>query len=120
METKKENFVPFLDDIISHLHNGSISHQVYRKKTHTDRYLNAISNHHPTKKSIVLKNLVTQATCIYSPQFLSKEKAHITKTLLANGYSLCQINQAFSVLVVEPDYLHDLEVLFSPHWDLIS
>jgi hypothetical protein len=36
----------------------------------------------------ILKTLVTLAIYISSPQFLAKEKAHLTKTLLSNGYSL--------------------------------
>jgi hypothetical protein len=95
METQKDNSIPFLDVLISRLPDGSISHQVYRKKTHTDRYLNASSHHHPTQKYVVLKTLVTRAICNSSPQFLAKEKAHLTKTLLSNGYSLSQITHAF-------------------------
>jgi hypothetical protein len=65
-----------------------------RKLTLIDTF-NASSHHHPTQKSIVLKTLITRAIHISSPQFLAKEKAHLTKTLLSNGYSLSQINQAF-------------------------
>jgi hypothetical protein len=43
----------------------------------------------------VLKTLATCSLHISAPQFLAKEKAHLTNTLLSNGYSLTQINQAF-------------------------
>jgi hypothetical protein len=95
METEKDNSIPFLDVLISRLLDGSNSHRVYRKKTHTDRYLNTTSHHHPAQNYVVLKTFLTQAIRISSPKFLAKEKAHLTKTLLSNGYSLSQINQAF-------------------------
>jgi hypothetical protein len=47
------------------------------------------------QKYVVLKTLVTRALCISTPQCLVEEKAHLTKSLLSNGYSLSQINQAF-------------------------
>jgi len=95
METPKDNSIPFLDVLISHLPDGSLSHQVYRKKTYTDRYLNANSHHDPTQKSIILKTLITRSLCISTPQFVAEEKAHLTKSLMSNGYSLSHINQAF-------------------------
>jgi hypothetical protein len=39
--------------------------------------------------------LVTQAIQIFAPEFLEKEKAHLTKAFVANGYSITQINKAF-------------------------
>jgi hypothetical protein len=39
--------------------------------------------------------LVTGAICISDPHFLEKEKSHLTKTLLSNGYSISQIYHAF-------------------------
>jgi len=95
MEIQKDNSLPFLDILISRFTDGSLSHQVCRKKTHTGRYLNAISHHHPAQKFVVLKTLITRAICISSPQFLAEDKAHSTKSLLSNGYTLSQINQAF-------------------------
>jgi hypothetical protein len=67
METQKDNSIPFLDVLISHLPDGSLTHQVFRKKTHTDRYLHAKSHHHPTQKSTVLKTLITRSICNSTP-----------------------------------------------------
>jgi hypothetical protein len=36
IESQKDNSIPLLDFFISILPNGSLSHQVYRKNTHTD------------------------------------------------------------------------------------
>jgi hypothetical protein len=85
MEIQKDISLPFLDILISRLPNGSLTLQVYQKKTHTDPYLHAQSHHHPTHKSFVLETLVSQAIIIPSPHFFEKEKSHLTKALSANG-----------------------------------
>ena len=54
MEIKNNMSLPFLDVLISKNDDGSISHQVYRKKTHTNRYLHAKSHHYPPKKMVSL------------------------------------------------------------------
>jgi hypothetical protein len=33
--------------------------------------------------------------CSYLPQFLEKEKSHLTKALISNGYTKSQINKVF-------------------------
>jgi hypothetical protein len=73
----------------------ALSHQVYGKKTHTDKYLNVSSHHHPAQKFVVLKTLISYAIYIYAPQFLTEENTHLSKALFSNRYSLTQINQAF-------------------------
>jgi len=65
----------------------TLSHQVYSKKTHTDRYLNVGSHHHLAQKYIVLKTLITRALRISFPQSLAEEKFHLTKAFVSNGYS---------------------------------
>jgi hypothetical protein len=80
---------------ISHLSDGSLTHQVHKKKTHIDQYLHTRSHHYLSQKYVVLKTLVTRAIQISAPQFLEKEKAHLNKALVANGYSISQINKAF-------------------------
>jgi hypothetical protein len=95
MEMEKDNSLPFLDVLISRLPNDSLTHQLYWKKTDTDTYLHAQSHHHPAKKYVVLKTLVTQAIRISDPQVLEKEKSHLTKSLVSNGYISSQINKYF-------------------------
>ena len=60
MEVEEENQIPFLDVLITKRIGGTLGHQVYRKKTHTDRYLHTDSHHLPTQKSGVLNTLVTK------------------------------------------------------------
>ncbi|XP_071491792.1 uncharacterized protein [Diadema antillarum] len=47
MEMENQGAIPFLDTKITRAAQGYLSHQVYREHTHTDRYLNYRSYHHP-------------------------------------------------------------------------
>ncbi|XP_071450589.1 uncharacterized protein [Hetaerina americana] len=49
METEKNKRLPFLDILIERKRDGSLGHQVFRKPTHTDLYLNGRSHHHPAQ-----------------------------------------------------------------------
>lgn len=50
MEEEVDKKLPFLDVFLTRNPDGSLSHQVYRKKTHTDKYIQANSHHHPAPK----------------------------------------------------------------------
>jgi hypothetical protein len=43
--------IPFLDVLFTIHDDGSLGHNVYRKPTHTDRYLHYNSFHHPSIKN---------------------------------------------------------------------
>ena len=46
VEKEENGCLPFLDSLLTRESDGSISTSVYRKKTHTDQYLQ-FSSHHP-------------------------------------------------------------------------
>ena len=52
LEKEEEIPLPFLDVLITKNPDGSLSHQVYRNKTHTDTYLHVDSHHHPSKRMV--------------------------------------------------------------------
>ena len=57
-EIEDEKCLPFLDMLISCVLNGRLSTNIYRKPTHTDRYL-AYNSHHPqTAKFSVVDSLL--------------------------------------------------------------
>jgi hypothetical protein len=46
IELEKDGRIPFLDVLLMRKPDGTIGHTVYRKPTHTDRYLDAHFHHH--------------------------------------------------------------------------
>ena len=67
MEIESNRSLPFLDVLVSCLSDDTLSHHVYRKKTHMDHYLHACSYDHPSQKFGVLKTLVSRALKILAP-----------------------------------------------------
>ena len=87
VELENENKLSFLDTEISHHPDGSLTTTVFRKKTHTDRYL-AFDSHHPTSQKVaVARTLFTRAENICSTMVdKDEERTHISNVLQANGY----------------------------------
>ena len=76
--------LPFLDTLAKHTPN-SIESTVYRKPTHTDRYLDYNSNHPISAKLSVIHTLIHRAIQVCStPEFLAKERDHLHKVLQDN------------------------------------
>ncbi|XP_011858392.1 PREDICTED: uncharacterized protein LOC105555949, partial [Vollenhovia emeryi] len=92
METEQNSQIPFLDVLVRRNEDGTLSHNVYRKPTHTDRYLHANSHHHPAQKNSVISSLVHRALSISEPAALNGELNHLHRTLTRNGYSSRNIN----------------------------
>jgi len=93
MEMEQDNQLAFLDVLVMRDDNNKLGHKVYRKLTHTDRYLHSESNHHPRQKRGVIKTLVERATRICEPQYLQEELKHLRLTLQNNGYRPKDINR---------------------------
>ena len=69
------------------LMNWLITVTVFRKPTHTDRYLDFNSHHHIKHKCSVAKTLLDRVQCIPStPSERSSETKHVFRSLSANGY----------------------------------
>lgn len=94
MEVENNGELPFLDVLVSRKEDGSLGHRVYRKPTHTDRYLHKDSNHHPRQKMSVIKTLAHRAKTICEPQHLQDELAHLNTAFQANGFSSQEIKRA--------------------------
>jgi hypothetical protein len=95
MEVENNNSLPFLDVRVTKRPDGSLSHQVYRKKTHTEQYLHADSHHHPSQKLGVLNTLATRAFRISDDEHLEEEKKHLLNVFKNNGYKKHQVMKAF-------------------------
>ena len=94
MEFEDEGSSPFLDVLLSR-NEDDFSHQVYRKKTHTEKYLHASSHHFPAQKLGVLNTLATRAFRISDVNHFEGEKAHLLKFFNKNGYSISHCLKAF-------------------------
>ncbi|XP_076246266.1 uncharacterized protein LOC143186474 [Calliopsis andreniformis] len=82
METETEQqIIPFLGVLVTRKPDGTLGHQVYRKPTHTNRYLHASSHHHPVQKNFVLSSLIHRAINICEEEHLPEELNHIRNTL---------------------------------------
>ena len=61
---KDDKTIPFLDVLFTVREDGSLGHNIYRKPTHTDRYLHFNSFQHPSIKNSVCKTLINRAKTI--------------------------------------------------------
>lgn len=93
MEKEINNEIPFLDILITKKQNGDIAHTVYRKKTHTNRYVNAKSNHHPAHLKSVIKSLITRSERLADASNKQKELNIVKNALQQNGFSINLINK---------------------------
>ena len=83
----KERCLAFLDTVTVVDDERNIKTRVYRKNTHTDQYLNFMSNHPIEHKIGVVRTLMNRAEAVVSDEGdLRDEKQHIRKALQINGY----------------------------------
>ena len=64
MESKKDNCISFLDISITRDHTGTLDTNIYRKPTHSERYLNFKSEHPLEHKSAVVNALTHRANSL--------------------------------------------------------
>ncbi|KAK3731361.1 hypothetical protein QZH41_007154 [Actinostola sp. cb2023] len=87
VETEEEGAISFLDTKTTRQDDGFMLVSVYRKPTHTDRYLDFNSHHHIQHKRSVAKTLLGRARNIpSSPRDKSSETKHVFDALGANSY----------------------------------
>ena len=86
IELPGTNGLPFLDTLNKPT-SISIKSTVYRKPTHTDKYLDYNSNHPISAKLSVIHTLIHRAKQACStPEFLAKEMDHLYRVLWDNHY----------------------------------
>ena len=89
----EQGAIPFLDTFPRPSGNKIIN-SVYRKPTHTDRYLDFNSNHPKSAKHAVVRALTDRAKNVCSsPELLAEEMDHLGKVLKYNNYPKWMIDQ---------------------------
>ena len=92
-QPNKEGGIPFLDTFPKP-QGGGIAVSVYRKPTHTDRYLDFNSSHPILAKRAVVRALMDRVENVCSdPDILAKEMEHLNRVLCYNNYPQWIINQ---------------------------
>ena len=86
IEPENNGQIPFLDTLVSRS-NDVITIDVYRKSTHTDRYLDFHSHHEMKHKLSTADTLPNRASNLQStPAGKAKELIHVTDALKSNSY----------------------------------
>ena len=87
IEIESNNALPYLDVLLHHCDDSEISTSVYRKPTHTNKYLD-FTSHHPLEQKIsVIKSLFTRARTLSSSLVEQKrEEIIVNQDLRLNGY----------------------------------
>ena len=94
LEKESAGLLSFLDVEVSRCADGSLKTSVFRKITHTDKYLDFNSHHSVQHKESVVRSLVTRGEAFSSDDTgRSSEMKHVGKTLRANNYPNHFINK---------------------------
>jgi hypothetical protein len=93
IEIEKDKQIPFLDVLIMKRTDGTLGHTIYRKPTHTNKYLDAKSHHHPSQISGVVKTLTHRAEQICDKNNIKKEKENLVNIFKSNGYNQKQVRK---------------------------
>ena len=92
IELEENRRLPFLDTVTIRS-NGKVEVDIYRKPTHTDKYLHYDSHHPMQHKLSVLNTLLDRAEKIPSSnKGKLRERKHVFKVLRDNGYPFKFIN----------------------------
>ena len=101
VEVESNNSLPFLDVLLTHESDGSITTSVYRKPTHTDKYSD-FSSHHPLQHKIsAIRTLFSRASVLLSSSLVQKDPHHLIrrhKTVSSHGASRSEEKPIVSIL----------------------
>ena len=88
MELERDSSLPLLDTLLTRREGGALDVPVFRKPTHTDRYLH-FSPHHPASaKRAAVRSLFYRARNVTLRKENLREEENLTTTFKQNGYPL--------------------------------
>ncbi|KFD49303.1 hypothetical protein M513_09855 [Trichuris suis] len=77
--------LPFLDSLVI-TSSDCFKTTLYRKQTHSDRYLHFSSHHPQAVMRAVVHGMTGPAVALCEPEFLGQESKHTYNTFKDNGY----------------------------------
>ena len=95
-EEETEGQIPFLDTLLIRKEDGNVKSLVYRKKTHTDQYLNFMSHNPLHQKLGVITRMTLFNRCdnVVTEEEDRRQQEHITSTLKQCSYPAWSIRKA--------------------------
>ena len=97
IEYEKEDKLPFLDILVMKKKSGTLATKIYRKETHTNRYLNYESCHSQQQKQGIIISLLNRlAKLITDSKDFNEEKEMLRRTLEDNNYPNWLIKKTFN------------------------
>ena len=94
---EKEDTLPFLNILVMKKKSGILATKIYRKETHTNRYLNYESCHsQQQKQDIIISLLNRSAKLITDSKDFKKEKEMLRRMLEDNNYPNWLIKKTFN------------------------
>ena len=94
MELEANASLPFLDVLVCKNSSQRLSYSVYRKPTHTNCYLHALSHYYPSQLNSVVNTLVSRSIRLSEEPNRHSELNKLRHTLQQNGYDKNQINRS--------------------------
>ena len=94
MELEQNRCLPFMDIRFTHLPSGALEREVYRKPTHTNRYIHADSHQPMNVKSATIRCLVDRAFKVCSSNAIREQELETIRTIMVeNGYKRKFVNK---------------------------
>lgn len=85
-EIETEKRINFLDVTIIRRDNGSISTNIYKKQTKTNRSINFLSRHPPHQKKNIIKNEVRRICKLSEEEFIEENLRELKEKYMENMY----------------------------------
>ena len=94
MELEQNRSLPFMDVRFTRLPSGALEREVYRKPTHTNRYIHADSHQPMNVKSATIRCLVDRAFKLCSSNAIRERELETIRTIMVeNGYKRKFVNK---------------------------
>ncbi|CAL8107370.1 unnamed protein product [Orchesella dallaii] len=103
VENTNNHSLPFLDILVTRKEDGSFGHQIYRKPTHSDKYLHFTSAHPLCHKISAIDSLHYRALKLSDAENLKDELNHIKQTFIANGYPGYMVDASLQKMKIRVD-----------------